>query len=75
MDYPNLSLKQDVRDQAFSDELQPSRSMYMKENRKEQKENQSMYSKKYRKKQKEKMLQNPVAEECDQCDYKTSNHF
>ena len=75
MDYPSLSLKQDVIDQAFSSELQPFRSMYKKKYSKEEKENQSMYSKKYRKKQKEKMLQNPVAEECDQCDYKTSNHF
>ena len=54
MDYPSLSLKQDVIDLAFSSELQPSRSMSMKKYSREQKENQSMYSKKSRKKQKEK---------------------
>ena len=70
MDYPSLSLKQDVIDQAFSDDLQPSRSMYKKKYRKEQKESRSMYMKENRKQQTENMLQNPVAKECD---YKTSN--
>ena len=59
MDYPSLSLKQDVIDQAFSSELKPSRTLYFKE---------------YLKQQKENMLKNPVMEECDQCDYKTINH-
>ena len=59
MDYPSLSLKQDVIDQAFSSELKPSRTLYFKE---------------YLKQQKENMLKNSVMEECDQCDYKTMNH-
>ena len=58
MDYPSFSLKQDVIDQTFSSELKPSRMLYFKE---------------YRKQQKESMLKNPVVEKCDQCDYQNIN--
>ena len=75
MDYPSLSLKQDVIEKPLLGELKPSKSMYMKKYRREHKENRSIYAKKYLKKMKEKMLKNAVEEKCDHCDYKTINHL
>ena len=50
MDYPSLSLKQDVIEKPLLGELKPSKSMYMKKYRREHKENRSIYAKKYLKK-------------------------
>ena len=63
MNYPSLSLKQDLIDEVFSKkkkELNQTASAG------------SIRLKKYYKEQKELRLQNVVVEECDQCDYKTT---
>ena len=67
MNYPSLSLKQDLIDKVFSN----------KNNGVQKELNQttsagSIAVKKYYKKQKELRLQNGLVEECDQCDYKTT---
>ena len=67
MNYPSLSLKQDLIDKVFlgakngiEKELKPTPSPG------------SIRIKKYYKKQKELRLQNVLVEECDQCEYKTT---
>ena len=67
MNYPSLSLKQDLIDKVFSN----------KKNGVQKELNQtpspgSIRLKQYYKKQKELRLQNVVVDECDKCDYKTT---
>ena len=61
MNYPSLSLKQDLIEQFFSEAKYGTKKLMKK---------QSM--KKYYKEQKEKSLQKVVVEECGECDYKSS---
>ena len=68
MNYPSLSLKQDLIEQVFS-EASYGNGKQMKERNASSR---SIKLKKYYKEQKEKSLQNDVLEECDKCDYKSS---
>ena len=64
MNYPSLSLKQDLIDEVFSKKKYGSK-----------KQSEAIRLKKYHKIQKELRLQSGVVEECDQCEYKTSKYM
>ena len=68
MNYPRLSLEQDLIDDAFSGVKRGIKK------EPKQHESPSERVKRYHKKQKELKLQNDNVDECDQCEYKTSKY-
>ena len=62
MEYPSLSLEQDLIDRIFSGEKNPKQ-----EDLKKIPLSQSIRMKEYDRKKKKILLENPVVEECDQC--------
>ena len=69
MEYPSLSLEQDLIDRIFSGEKNPNQ-----EDLKKIPLSQSIRMKEYDRKKKKILLENPVVEECDQCGHKTSKY-
>ena len=74
MNYPSLSLKQDLIDKVFSKNngVQKEQNQTPSPGSILQKKYWSILQKKYYKEQKELRLQNVVVDECDQCDYKST---
>ena len=70
MNYPCLSLKQDLIDEAFSNKKYEK----IKKELKQTASPQSIRMKKIYKEQKELRLHTVVVEECDQCEYKTTKY-
>ena len=70
MEYPSLSLKQDLIDRVFS----KTNSGIQGDNFKVTPSPGAIRAKLHRQRQKELLLHNPVLEECDQCDFKTSKY-
>ena len=68
MNYPSLSLKQDLIEQVFS-EASYGNGKQMKE---QTASSGSIRMKKYYKEQKEQSVQNAIVEKCEKCDYKSS---
>ena len=66
MNYPSLSLKQDLIDKVFS-----NKKYEIQKELKQTRSSEAIRMKKYRKEQKEQRLQNVVVEKCDQCEYET----
>ena len=67
MNYPSLSLTQDLIDKVFL-----NKNHEIQKELKQTLSSESIRMKKYYKEQKELRLQNVVVEECDQCEYKTA---